>query len=119
MKKLLLLANLFLCISISFAQSGDGSKYAATITGDDLKKHLTIIASAEMEGRETGTEGQRKAAAYIESQFKAMGLKSPEVLNGYQQFYRLPKDSSKTASNILGIIEGTDKKEEYVFLTGH
>ena len=36
------------------------------ITASDLKKHLTIIASDEMEGRETGTEGQRKAAAYIE-----------------------------------------------------
>src|SRR5450432_516338 len=93
MKKLLLLANLSLCIGISFAQSSDGSKYAATITGTDLKKHLTVIASDEMEGRETGTEGQRKAAAYIESQFKAIGLKAPAGLIGYQQLYPLWQDS--------------------------
>jgi hypothetical protein len=35
---------------------------------------LYIIAGAEMEGRETATEGQRKAAAYIEKHFKSIGL---------------------------------------------
>lgn len=47
---------------------------AATITVSDLKNHLTTIASAEFEGRETGTEGQKKAAAYIAKQFEQMGL---------------------------------------------
>ena len=76
-----------------FSQTDLPLKYAETITQADLKKHLTIIASAEMEGRETGTEGQRKAAAYIESQFKEIGLKYPEALKGYQQYYPLFKDS--------------------------
>jgi hypothetical protein len=77
---------------VAFAQD-DAQKFAATITGDDLKKHLTIVASAEMEGRETGTEGQRKAASYIETQFKALGLQAPSSLNGYQQTYQVFKDS--------------------------
>ena len=47
--------------------------FATTITEADLKKHLYIIAGEEMEGRETATEGQRKAAAYIEEQFKSLG----------------------------------------------
>ncbi|MEO6722441.1 MAG: M28 family peptidase, partial [Ferruginibacter sp.] len=51
------------------------------------------IAGDEMEGRETGTEGQRKAATYIEAQFKALGLKSAESLNGYQQQFPLYQDS--------------------------
>ncbi len=76
-----------------FSQSGNAIKYAETITGADLKKHLSIVASAEMEGRETGTEGQRKAAAYIESQFKNIGLQSPASLNGYIQNYPLRKDT--------------------------
>ena len=46
-----------------------------------------------MEGRETGTEGQRKAAAYIESQFKETGLITSPSLNGYQQNYPLYKDT--------------------------
>ncbi len=81
-KKTLLFA--FVCGSIhsSFAQLGDAAKFAVPITTDLLKKHLTIIAGDEMEGRETGTAGQRKAAAYIEAQFKAIGLKAPVNFNG-------------------------------------
>ncbi len=47
---------------------------AATITSADLKKHLTILASDEFEGRETGTEGNKKAARYIANQFEQFGL---------------------------------------------
>ena len=93
MKKLSLLSTLLFCINIAFAQTGDAAKYAGVITQADLKKHLTIIASDEFEGRETGTQGQRKAAAYIESQFKALGLKSAAALKGYQQLYPLYQDS--------------------------
>ena len=57
---------------------------AATITAADLQAHLSIIASDAMEGRETGTEGQRKAAAYIAGHFKSLGL--PPVVDGsYEQ----------------------------------
>ncbi len=92
-KYFLLLITLFLFEVSSFAQDDAAWKYAETITQQDLRKQLTIVASAEMEGRETGTEGQRKAAAYIETQFKEIGLKFPEVLKGYQQYYPLFKDT--------------------------
>lgn len=92
----------------SFAQNDPAAKYAAIITGNSLNKHLAIVAGAEMEGRETGTEGQRKAAAYIESQFKAMGLKPVPALNGYQQFYPLYQDSLKNAE-----LEIAGKDAEY------
>jgi Zn-dependent M28 family amino/carboxypeptidase len=98
MKKILFLTCLFAGIGVSFAQTDASAKYAAIITGNDLNKHLSIIAGAEMEGRETGTEGQRKAAAYIEARFKAMGLKSVASLKGYQQFYPLYQDSLKSAA---------------------
>ena len=94
-KKTLLIA--FVCGSIhsSFAQLSDAAKFAAPITTDLLKKHLTIIAGDEMEGRETGTAGQRKAAEYIEAQFKAIGLKAPVNFKGsYQQLYPLNQDST-------------------------
>lgn len=85
----------------SFAQTDNAAKYAAEITEASLNKHLSIIAGAAMEGRETGTEGQRKAAAYIESQFKAIGLKSVESLKGYQQFYPLYQDSLQKAELVI------------------
>lgn len=111
MKKIVLSLSLVACISAVFAQTDIAAKYAAGITGANLNKHLSIVASAEMEGRETGTEGQRKAAAYIESQFKAMGLKSVPALNGYQQFYPLYQDSLLTTSltgNGKDAVFGTD-----------
>jgi Zn-dependent M28 family amino/carboxypeptidase len=103
MKKFFLLLNLSLLVCTAFSQKDIAEKYAAGITGDILKKHLTIIASDEMEGRETGTEGQRRAAAYIEAQFKVIGLKHPKTMDGYQQFYPLYQDSIDVTSGSLQI----------------
>lgn len=74
----------------SFAQKPQ--TFAKTITPADLKKHLYIVASAEMEGRETATPGQKKAAAYIESQFKQLGLQ-PGNNGNYQMYYDVYQDS--------------------------
>jgi Zn-dependent M28 family amino/carboxypeptidase len=97
MKKILFSICFLAGISSSFAQTDAAAKYAAGITGSNLKTHLSIVAGADMQGRETGTEGQRKAAFYIETQFKKMGLQSVPSLNGYQQYYPLCQDSLKTA----------------------
>ncbi len=97
MKKLLLA---FLLLHSAFSQGQkrtDPSRFAKTITAENLKKHLYIVASREMEGRETASEGQRKAAAYIESQFKSVGLLTPG--NGdYQLQYPLYQDSLASAT---------------------
>ena len=94
MKKLFLTAFAFIFFNgFVFCQTDIPLHYAETITGKDLKKHLTVVASAEMEGRMTGSEGQRKAATYIQSQFEQLGLKAAESLNGYQQYYPLFKDT--------------------------
>ena len=69
MRKTLLFVCLAFTLQLATAQKEIAEKFASTISIDLLKKHLTIIASDEMEGRETGTIGQRRAAAYIESQF--------------------------------------------------
>lgn len=99
MKQSILLLILCAAAITAFPQAEGASAYADGITGNNLKKHLSIIASDEMEGRETGTEGQRKAAAYIESQFEQIGLHQPTALKGYQQYYPLYKDSM-TASTV-------------------
>lgn len=96
--RLSFLALLMLLSIASAAQkkTANPKPYAGTITEADLKKHLTILAGKEMEGRETATAGQRKAAAYIENHFKALGL-LPGTEGGYQQFYPVYKDSAATA----------------------
>jgi len=60
-----------------------------TITMEGLKSDLTIIASDEFEGRETGEEGIRKATDYITKRYEAMGL-TPVGDNGtFEQSYDL------------------------------
>ena len=54
-----------------------GYTYAATpyvITPDSIHKHISILASDSLEGRETGEIGEWKAAKYIEATFKTVGL---------------------------------------------
>lgn len=54
--------------------TADAAPYAASITQEDLKSYLTVLASDEFEGRETGQEGQRKAAEFIAAHFEKLGL---------------------------------------------
>ncbi len=109
MRKLLLIILLMPAL-ITWAQPGskkkerknDPTTFAKTITAEDLKKHLYIVASKEMEGRETATEGQRKAAAYIETQFRSVGL-LPGNNGSYQLNYPVYQDSiAQTALEING-----------------
>lgn len=93
-----LLVVLALSTQTGFAQKpAKPEVFAKSITPEDLKKHLYIVAGAEMEGRETATPGQRKAAAYIESQFKSIGLK-PGNNGSYQMFYDVFQDSLTSAA---------------------
>lgn len=52
-------------------------KYAQSINADDLRKHLTFLASKECEGRETGQPGNVKAANYIVDHFQKIQLEDP------------------------------------------
>ena len=58
---------------------------AATITTDDLRRHLTVLSSDEMEGRETGQPGQKRAAEYIAGQLRDMGFPAAGEDDGYFQ----------------------------------
>ncbi len=70
-----LLAGILLAFNtLTYAQD-ISSKYADSITPEDLKKHLTIIAADSLEGRDTGSKGQKMAAAYVSKYFEQYGLK--------------------------------------------
>ncbi len=97
MKKLFSLLLLLPAIVSTAQKKNDPASFAKTITPDDLKKHLYIVASKEMEGRETAMPGQKKAAAYIESQFKSLGL-APGNNGNYQLPYGVYQDSMTYAS---------------------
>lgn len=97
MKKILIAGFVFSTLSTFAQKASKPDAYAKTITADDLKKHLFIVAGPEMEGRETATPGQKKAAAYIESQFRSLGLQ-PGNNGSYQMYYDVFQDSLTSAT---------------------
>jgi Zn-dependent M28 family amino/carboxypeptidase len=70
----------------------------------DIEKHLSTLASDEMQGRETGTVGLEKSAEYIENYFKSENIK-PYYESYKDTFYLKNK---KTAYNIIAYLKGSD-----------
>lgn len=97
-----------------------------SISQDDLKRDLYIIASDEMEGRQTGSEGQKNAGRYMIGQYQKMGVNFPAALNSYYQ--TVPESFMKTktrggslpeSENILAYIPGSEKPEELIVISAH
>lgn len=98
---LILLACLVSAIAWSQKKDETAIKYANTVTKEDLKKHLTVIAADDMEGRDTGSPGQKKAAKYIADHFKKLGLEPPVKTKGglsYLQPFDLVKSKWENVS---------------------
>lgn len=100
--RIILLSALLLSAATGMAQKGDPATYASTITAADLKKHLTIVAGPEMEGREAASEGERKAAAYLESQYKKLGLKPGNGNSYLQPFTLFQSELTETGFSVNG-----------------
>ena len=135
MKKQLVL--LLFLPSVLFGQ--DNIKFSETIIVEDLERHLNVLASDSLEGRETGKKGQKMAADYIMNHFKDIGI-PPYKKNTYYQKFKVKskghickcedcdvgfvkklfgKKKRIKGENVLGYIEGTDLKEELIIITAH
>lgn len=116
-----LLGGLLLTATLAQAQdNAPATKYAETITPADLKKHLVIIASDSLEGRDTGSPGQKKAADYVVKHFKQYGLTpaatEADGSKSYLQKYNLYR---KNWGDVYVKAEGkTYKFNEDFFLNG-
>ncbi len=97
--------------------------YSKAILKTTLKKHLSILASDSLEGRQTGEQGQKKAATYIATQLQKMKLKpiTFQEQQTYFQHYRIETGTVDdiNTENVIAWIEGTDKKDEYLVLSAH
>ena len=92
------------------------------VAENKIKEDVTYLASDELEGRQTGTEGEKKAAQYLINRYKEIGLE-PKGTEGYlQPFSFKPKidphkevefttnaDSTITGNNIIGYINNGAK----------
>lgn len=106
---------------------GDGDKvipkYINSITNAELKEMLYYYASDEMEGRDTGEPGQKRAANYLREKYKAMGVASG---SGDETYYQIVPDTFfrknsglKSSENVLAYIKGSEKPEELLVLSAH
>ena len=119
--------------------SQDNIKYSKTILKKDLEKHLTILSSDSLEGRETGKKGQKMAAEYLKNHFINIGI-PPYKKNKYFQKFKVKSDRHVCkcedcdtdfikkifkknkiirGENVLGYIEGSDLKDELIIITAH
>ena len=103
----------------------DPTKYMKTITAEDLKTHLYIVAADSMEGRETGSAGQKKAGVYLISQYKKNNVPFPKGATDYYQ--RIPaaflnakrNENLADSENIWAYIEGSEKPNEVLVISSH
>lgn len=61
------------------------AQLAQTIRSEDLKNYLTVLASDDFEGRETGEPGQKKAADFIAGKFREFGVPPLDENGNYFQ----------------------------------
>ena len=121
----------------SFAQ--ENLSYANSINNKDLYKHIEVLSSDSLEGRETGKPGQKMAAEYIANHFKKIGIPPYKRKTYYQKFkvkserhickcddcdlafFKRIFKSNQTikGENVLGYIEGSDLKDELLIITAH
>src|SRR5436189_9253 len=88
MNRLLFIVVLIFVSQLSFAQKKNKSKQKNTgntvIT--NLQSHITFLADDKLEGRRTGTNGEKMAMEYISGQFQQAGLLAKGTSNYYQSF---------------------------------
>ncbi|TYB78698.1 M28 family peptidase [Bizionia myxarmorum] len=96
-----------------------------------MKEDVAFLADDKLEGRETGSKGEKEAAAYIVKRFEEIGLQGKGTNNFYQAFTFKPKtephgdvdftknsqDSTITGTNVLGYID--NKAENTIIIGAH
>ncbi|MGK2961204.1 MAG: M20/M25/M40 family metallo-hydrolase [Gemmatimonadaceae bacterium] len=99
---------------------------SAAITAEDLRHRLYVFADDSMMGREAGTPGSAKAAAYLAAEAARLGLEPAGDSGTY--FQELRATSSRfsggppgTSSNVIAILRGSDPvlRNEYVAVGAH
>src|SRR5688572_2829490 len=105
MKKITTLLWLTLLVSEAYSQY--------SFPSDKLMLDLKTLSSDSLEGRKTGTDGNKKARGYIIDQLKKAEV-TPFV-EGFEQSFSVSE--SVTGVNILGVIPG--KKKGTIVVSAH
>ena len=99
MKKLFVLLLAVASISISYSQY-DVESVKSDLDKNEVKSHIYFLASDELKGRDTPSEGLDKAAEYISNHLKKYGVKPFPEYNNYFQSVKLKETTAPTSINI-------------------
>ncbi|MEX0723131.1 MAG: M28 family peptidase [Gracilimonas sp.] len=72
--------------------------FSENITEEGLYNDLAVLAHDSLEGRETGTIGEEKAARYLAKRYTEMGLKAVGDDDSYFQHYELVQPTTEEIS---------------------
>jgi Zn-dependent M28 family amino/carboxypeptidase len=106
-----LIFPVLLLTTVSFAQK---LKKEDKITFANLKAHITYLADDKLEGRRSGSNGEKLAMEYISGQFKANGL-LPKGTEEYYQSFEINEGKQIGDSTIFIINETALKAGEDFF----
>ena len=115
--------NLFLWIFLfyAFISCQDSSIEFQDVDSDQLLADVEYLSSDELEGRGTGTEGNRIAQNYIEDRFKNLGLLT--FTESYRHTFEHTNPRTDVefseAVNLIGYVEGSDQPERFIVVTAH
>ncbi|HUV30319.1 MAG TPA: M20/M25/M40 family metallo-hydrolase [Acidobacteriota bacterium] len=79
--------------------------FGYTISADSIYKHISVLASDSLEGRETGEPGEFKAAAYIVSVFESADLQPKGDTGSWLQEFEFTDKIEVGERNRLAINE--------------
>lgn len=119
MNKNFLLWGLALILGLNAQAQVDANaiKFAKSVNPANAKTHLSVLASDEFEGRETGKKGAWMAADYIKKQFQRFGLKGP-VKDSKDPYFQPIGFFNKTFENTVLSVNDQNKenlKDFFVF----
>lgn len=80
--------------------------FSNDITEEGLYNDLAVLAHDSLQGRETGTIGEEKAARYLAKRYKEMGLQMVGDDNSYFQHYELIQPTVDQITYSLSSISG-------------
>ena len=83
-----------------------------------MKEHVNFLASAALEGRKAGSEGEREAADYVAGVLSSYGLEMLSGEGGDPFGLKQENGDTLTSRNVLACIPGYDRtlREQYIVI---
>ena len=78
---------------------------------DSLKQHVAFLSSDALDGRLTGSDGERRAAEYLARQLEAMGASPLPGASGYFHEFEFTVGKNDTGSTLAVEIPGAERPE--------